>query len=460
MYKAPIRGKSIRKKEPIISPIGGEFEIAVKLVTELNNIKEDIQETVDSKVDEMDELMTKMKLAISNIKELAKGDPGADADNEIIAKKVLAMIRVPKNEKVDLSGIKSEILREITAILPSFIPEIDEESLAKKFLSKVPKRKPDLKIIQEKVEVDPLSVIDKIMALPEEQRNRLKLSRENISGLSQTINAFQSQMGHRGYLHGAGLSEVSHDGTLTGKGTTQDPLIVVGSTSPNPIFIIANNEIPVGSVDGVNTTFILEHAPSPAESLQLYLNGALQQLGVDYTLSGTTMTMASAPLLNSVLVAFYRYTSSQFVDNETPVGLINGLNVTFTLANTPSPVLSLQLFLNGSLQQGGGVDYTLVGDTITFVGAPLTGSILLAYYQATAVSTIPSFVFDETPTGAIDGVNTTYALFTIPSADSTVRLYLNGQLQEQGVDYTISGINITFATAPLSGSILLAYYQY
>lgn len=66
--------------------------------------------------------------------------------------------------------------------------------------------------------------------------------------------------------------------------------------------------------------------------------------------------------------------------NETPTGVINGSNKDFTLAHTPDPVGSLQLFLNGALQQAGGGDYTLTGNAIAFVNAPLTGSILIAYY--------------------------------------------------------------------------------
>ena len=70
-----------------------------------------------------------------------------------------------------------------------------------------------------------------------------------------------------------------------------------------------------------------------------------------------------------------------FANNETPTGSINDSNVTFTLANSPSPVLSLDLKLNGAMQTAGGVDFTLSGATITFVVAPPTGSIIRASYR-------------------------------------------------------------------------------
>ncbi len=70
-----------------------------------------------------------------------------------------------------------------------------------------------------------------------------------------------------------------------------------------------------------------------------------------------------------------------FADTETPTGAINGSNVTFTLANAPSPAASLILTLNGQVLAPVGVDYTLSSATITLNTAPPTGSILRAWYR-------------------------------------------------------------------------------
>lgn len=71
-----------------------------------------------------------------------------------------------------------------------------------------------------------------------------------------------------------------------------------------------------------------------------------------------------------------------FADEEIPGGLIDGMNVTFTLANAPNPAASLLLSLNGMLQhQGIGFDYTLSGNTITMSLAPVVLSDLLAWYR-------------------------------------------------------------------------------
>lgn len=71
----------------------------------------------------------------------------------------------------------------------------------------------------------------------------------------------------------------------------------------------------------------------------------------------------------------------KFADGETPGGVIDGTNVTFTLANAPNPPLSLILSRGGMVQQQGvGDDYTLSGNTITFVVAPSSGP-LIAWYR-------------------------------------------------------------------------------
>ncbi len=65
-------------------------------------------------------------------------------------------------------------------------------------------------------------------------------------------------------------------------------------------------ETPTGAIDGLNTTFGLLNAPSPASSLQLF-NGTILVQGVDYTLSGSTITTTIPPVVGSVLVAYYLY---------------------------------------------------------------------------------------------------------------------------------------------------------
>jgi|SRR5271157_289775 len=68
-----------------------------------------------------------------------------------------------------------------------------------------------------------------------------------------------------------------------------------------------------------------------------------------------------------------------FADNEAVAGVVNGANPTFTLANAPNPLASLLLFIWKALgasivlvmqAQGAGLDYTIVGNTITMAVPP------------------------------------------------------------------------------------------
>ncbi len=66
--------------------------------------------------------------------------------------------------------------------------------------------------------------------------------------------------------------------------------------------------------------------------------------------------------------------------NETPSGTINGVNATFTLANTPSN--QIILYLNGQYMiPGASEDYTLSGSTITMNSVPIRGDKIKACYQ-------------------------------------------------------------------------------
>lgn len=89
-------------------------------------------------------------------------------------------------------------------------------------------------------------------------------------------------------------------------GVTGGGRISVPTVDPS-LVNYSDNELPGGTLNGVNLIFTLAHSPLPASSLRLYLNGVLQHLITDYTLIGNQVTMLSAPLVTDTFVAFYRY---------------------------------------------------------------------------------------------------------------------------------------------------------
>jgi len=178
----------------------------IKVLDEVNEKIEYFDEYIEKVCEELEEYKENIKEeAIETIREIKQGEKGKDADEEKIYQKIFQNI-----------------------------PKVDEDKILKKILKQVPTTKSDLKIIQENIEIDPMSVIDKIMALPEEKRKKLQLGTDNISGLEQTMRAFQSQLG-RGYLHGGGISNITGlvtagtNVTITGSGTTTSPYVINSS---------------------------------------------------------------------------------------------------------------------------------------------------------------------------------------------------------------------------------------
>ena len=76
-------------------------------------------------------------------------------------------------------------------------------------------------------------------------------------------------------------------------------------------------------------------------------------------------------------------------------------------------------------------------------------------YQVSGGGT--SMIFNETPTGSINGSNTSFTLANVPKSGSTM-LFLGGVLLTVTEDYTISGRTITMNTAPPTGAVLRATY--
>jgi hypothetical protein len=98
---------------------------------------------------------------------------------------------------------------------------------------------------------------------------------------------------------------------------TAGPCGAAGSTGPG----FVDGEAPAGLINGSNDTFTLANSPTPASSLALYRNGLLQQQGLDYTISGNTVTFlpGAIPQPGDTLLASYR-----LADASNPAGQAGG----------------------------------------------------------------------------------------------------------------------------------------
>lgn len=157
-------------------------------------------------------------------------------------------------------------------------------------------------------------------------------------------------------LAGAGLTRtgqsidiVTADASMTiGANSIQVHLDAAGAITVTASGIGIN----VGAATGLQIT---------SNALGIKLNGASLTLGA----SGLSVTTPTPT----------------FITREVPSGSINGSNTAFTLANTPTAG-SEQVYLDGILQQSGaGNDYTISGNAITYLTAPLTAQVLLVSYR-------------------------------------------------------------------------------
>lgn len=155
--------------------------------------------------------------------------------------------------------------------------------------------------------------------------------------------------------------------------------------------------------------------------------------------------------------------AAAFVDTEEPQGAIDGSNRVFSLSAAPAPPASLLLYRNGVLQTQG-IDYTLSSNEITFAieATPQAGDLLVASYRVDgALAVALGMVDGETPSGAIDGTNRSFTLAGTPRPARSLRVYRNGLLQREGVDYTLHENIVTFApgSTPVPGDILTVSYR-
>lgn len=107
---------------------------------------------------------------------------------------------------------------------------------------------------------------------------------------------------------------------------------------------------------------------------------------------------------------------------------------------------------------------TVYADTLWLVTADSGGTLGTTAVTATQINLsglqAGNFVDKETPSGTINGSNTSFVLANTPTA-TTEHIYLNGILQDVGAgnDYTISGATITMLTAPLTGEKIRVTYR-
>ena len=126
--------------------------------------------------------------------------------------------------------------------------------------------------------------------------------------------------------------------------------------------------------DGSTTAFSLSLSPANEDALSVFINGAYQEKG-DYSLSGSTLTLDTAPLsgekisVHTIHGAVHDGTAAL---NQQFTG--DGSTTAFTLNADPGNENNTQIYINGVYQQK--TDYTVSGTTLTFDTGLTVGDVV------------------------------------------------------------------------------------
>ena len=142
----------------------------------------------------------------------------------------------------------------------------------------------------------------------------------------------------------------------------------VGSTGTG------NHTLDTFTGDGSTTAFSLSLTPANEDALSVFINGAYQEKG-DYSLSGNTLTLDTAPLsgekisVHTIHGAVHDGTAALNQQFTATAG-----QTAFTLNADPGSENNTQVFINGVYQQK--TDYTVSGTTLTFDTGLTVGDVV------------------------------------------------------------------------------------
>lgn len=146
--------------------------------------------------------------------------------------------------------------------------------------------------------------------------------------------------------------------------------------------------------------------------------------------------------------------SFQEIINETPTEIADSERIEFKLEYLPIKN-SESVYLNGMLQkEGENFDYKLLGNSIYFNEAPFEGSIIIFNYFIRSLKSIKN----EIPNGTNDGTNSNFFLLAAP-VENSEKIFLNGLLQKNGLDYIIDNNKIIFNEIPIKNSKIICFYD-
>ena len=265
------------------------------------------------------------------------------------------------------------------------------------------------------------------------------------------------------------------DASITGV-KLQDGTIGLNKISPSDYY-----NATTFTAGASQTVYTLSVDPGSPYAITVYVSGVWQKPVTNYSVVGTTMTLASPPTTGAeVYVRYYgvALTVGTVADSSiTGAKLQNGTitidkiavsayqNQTFTGDNTttdftlntdPSAAQALLVMVDNVIQEPV-ENYTTSGTTLTFTGAPSTSARIYVRFLGLPVAigapsdgTVTNAALNLTYTSNQYTGNNTTTAYTIQAGHNahSLLVILDGLILPPS-DYSINGSTLTFAAAPL-----------
>ena len=141
--------------------------------------------------------------------------------------------------------------------------------------------------------------------------------------------------------------------------------------------------------DGSDTTFTLSTAPDTENNLMVFVDGVFQAQNV-YSVSGTTLTFATAPANGRVITVYHSTTTVGGSNNTINTMTGDNSDTTLTLSVAPVHENNVQVYFDGVYQSKS--NYAIDGTTLTFSAAPSSGTsnIFVNYLGLVDTSVVPA----------------------------------------------------------------------
>lgn len=270
-YAPPIKGKL---KKSIMSPVqpmafAQDIGSVSNLLYELRALRDDIVAVTNNELDKIDQKIAEVDARVENALQLEKGEKGEDADELKIAQWVLSNIEIPKDGRDGKDADEAAIVAKIAKMIPK------SDDIAKDVLKRIPENKASLKVIQEKIEIDPEVLMGHLERLSPKIKDKLGIN--ELDKLTKILD--------RRYIHGGGDTVSAGTNITITRNANGDKVINASSGG-------AFTSVVVTPTPDDTTTVYTAASPITAVVINgsTYINGS-NGMGGTISISGTTITL-------------------------------------------------------------------------------------------------------------------------------------------------------------------------